>query len=154
LYGLAVFFAPERGLVFKFYRKRTRERRIEIEDVIKQGARLEQNGAMTIDGLVEKTVLPKGVVTSRLKTLAKRGLVTLQPLAMTNLGKLEAFKLVRAHRLYETFLVDRLGLSEDQIHDEAERYEHLLTDELLDEIDQELGYPETDPHGSPIPKRG
>ncbi len=154
LYGLAVFFAPERGLVFRFYRKRTRERRIEIEDVIKQGARLEQNGAMTIDGLVEKTVLPKGVVTSRLKTLAKRGLVTLQPLAMTNLGKLEAFKLVRAHRLYETFLVDRLGLSEDQIHDEAERYEHLLTDELLDEIDQELGYPETDPHGSPIPKRG
>lgn len=73
---------------------------------------------------------------------------------MTNIGKLEAFKLVRAHRLYETFLVDRLGLSEDQIHDEAERYEHLLTDELLDEIDKELGFPETDPHGSPIPKRG
>jgi len=154
LYGLAVFFAPERGLVFKLFRKRNRERRIEIEDVIKQGARLEQNDALTLEALVEKTVLPKGVVNARLNTLAKRGLVTLKPLAMTNLGKLEAFKLVRAHRLYETFLVDRLGLTEDQIHDEAERYEHLLTDELLDEIDQELGYPETDPHGSPIPKRG
>jgi len=65
-----------------------------------------------------------------------------------------ALKLIRAHRLWETYLVNRLGLSPDQIHEEAENYEHFLSDELLDEVEELLGSPESDPHGSPIPSKG
>ena len=152
LYALAVFFAPERGLAFRYFRRRSRERRVQLEDVLKQGIRLEREGALSLTGLAERTVLPQGQVKARLATLAKQGYVRLRPLGFTEAGQAEAERLVRAHRLYETYLVDRLGLTEDQIHDEAERYEHLLDGELLDDIDAELGYPETDPHGSPIPK--
>jgi len=68
-------------------------------------------------------------------------------------GVEEAKRLVRAHRLWETYLVNKIGLSAEQIHEEAEKYEHLLSDELLDEVDKILGFPNTDPHGSPIPAK-
>ena len=152
LYGLAVFFAPERGLVFRYLRRRTRERRIRLEDVLKEGSRLERAGGLTLVALSERVVLPAGEIKGLLRRLERRGLLARRPLAFTPAGHAEADRLVRAHRLYETYLVDKLGLTEDQIHDEAERYEHMLTPELLDEMDAELGYPERDPHGSVIPK--
>ncbi len=154
LYAIAVFFAPERGLLFRFLRKRTRGRRIQLEDVLKEGVRLQQRDQLDWVSLVEQTVLPLKVVRQRMQTLQRRGWATTSPVAFTPAGFVEAAKLVRAHRLYETFLADRLGLSEDQIHDEAERYEHLLTDKILNEMDAELGYPEHDPHGSVIPRGG
>ena len=152
LYGLAVFFAPERGLLFRFLRKRTRGRRIQLEDVLKEGARLQQDNQLDWIPLAERTVLPLKIVRARVRTLQGKGYASAKPLRFTPAGLTAANKLVRAHRLYETYLVDRYGMTEDQIHDEAERYEHLLTDDLLEEMDKELGYPETDPHGSPIPK--
>ncbi|MEL6593342.1 MAG: metal-dependent transcriptional regulator, partial [Bacteroidota bacterium] len=57
----------------------------------------------------------------------------------------------RAHRLWETFLVQEFGLTEDQIHDDAEKYEHILPEALVDEVARHLGHPRHDPHGSPIP---
>jgi len=71
---------------------------------------------------------------------------------LTDEGIARALELVRAHRLWETYLVNTLGLKEDQIHADAERYEHILTPELAEEMDKQLGYPEKDPHGSPIPR--
>ncbi len=56
-----------------------------------------------------------------------------------------------AHRIWETFLVEKLGLSQDQIHDDAESREHLLPEAFLAEVSQSLGHPQFDPHGSPIP---
>ena len=67
-------------------------------------------------------------------------------------GKIRANQLVRAHRLWESYLANELGLEPDQIHDEAEQFEHYMTEEFLSEVDESLGYPQTDPHGSPIPK--
>ena len=72
-------------------------------------------------------------------------------LALTPAGQDEAKRLVRAHRLWETYLVNQIGLSAEQIHEDAEKYEHLLTEELIDEMEAELGFPDLDPHGSPIP---
>ena len=60
---------------------------------------------------------------------------------------------MRAHRLWESYQVDTMGLTESQIHDEADRLEHLLSEEILDEVDAKLGFPITDPHGSPIPPK-
>ena len=72
-------------------------------------------------------------------------------ISLSQKGKDEALRLVRAHRLWETYLVNQIGLSAEQIHEDAEKYEHLLTQELLDEVDETLGFPTEDPHGSPIP---
>ena len=61
--------------------------------------------------------------------------------------------MTRAHRLWESYLVNEVGLEEGQIHEDAERLEHHLSEDILDEVDEKLGFPDKDPHGSPIPKR-
>jgi Mn-dependent DtxR family transcriptional regulator len=88
-----------------------------------------------------------------LSTLRSQNLVEADSLKLTKNGQKEARRLVRAHRLWETYLVNKVGLTAEQIHEDAEKYEHLLTDEILDEVDATLGYPTQDPHGSPIPKK-
>ena len=72
--------------------------------------------------------------------------------ALTKKGNALAQRLVRSHRLWETYLTDKHVVGIENIHQDAEKYEHILSDELLAEIDEELGHPEKDPHGSPIPK--
>jgi len=72
-------------------------------------------------------------------------------LVLTKAGIEKANELVRAHRLWETYQVKQMGLSQEQIHEEAEDLEHFLTDDILFQVDQKLGFPTTDPHGSPIP---
>ena len=68
-------------------------------------------------------------------------------------GIRKAEQLVRAHRLWETYQVRQMGLSSDQVHEAADLIEHFLSEELLDEIDSELGFPTRDPHDSPIPAK-
>lgn len=154
LFLFGAFFAPQHGLVFKKIQQYRLKNKILEEDVMKQ--------ALKIDGIINATQLsdrldtPLWRLNQVLKSLNKKGLLTYFDNAMFDLtaaGEVKAQQLVRAHRLWETYLVNRMGLTESQIHEDAERYEHLLTKELLDELDKELGYPEIDPHGSPIPSR-
>lgn len=72
---------------------------------------------------------------------------------LTPAGREEALRMVRRHRLVETWLVSRYRYAWDEVHDEAEVLEHALSDRLLDEIDEQLGHPTRDPHGDPIPSR-
>lgn len=72
-------------------------------------------------------------------------------MSLTPAGRTLALRMVRRHRLIELFLVETLNLSWDQVHDEAENMEHAVSDFLVDRIDEFLGHPETDPHGSRIP---
>ena len=95
-----------------------------------------------------------GTVTSMLKTLADSGLATYKPyegVSLTKSGRMLALRVLRRHRLIELFLVKTLNLTWDQVHEEAERMEHSVSDALIDRIDEYLGHPETDPHGDPIP---
>jgi DtxR family Mn-dependent transcriptional regulator len=88
------------------------------------------------------------------KRLDELGLVERAPyrgVALTEAGRRGALEVLRHHRLLERYLVDRLGLSLDQVHVEADRLEHALSEELEAKIDAELGYPTHDPHGDPIP---
>lgn len=153
LYLLAVFFAPEKGLLFRFYHKRKLKQRIQLEDCLKQAYRLQNNGGLTRERLKENLDVPLRKLNQQLRVLRIRGLVGNDNLHLTNKGIKEAERLVRAHRLWETYLVDKIGLTAEQIHEEAEKYEHLLTDEILDEVDKILGFPHKDPHGSPIPAK-
>lgn len=76
----------------------------------------------------------------------KYGTVTL-----TELGRQHAVSMIRRHRLLETFLVHKLEYEWDEVHAEADRLEHAVSDELMHRIDRSLGYPTRDPHGDPIP---
>jgi DtxR family Mn-dependent transcriptional regulator len=72
---------------------------------------------------------------------------------LTDSGRSQALRMVRRHRLVETWLVQQFGYGWDEVHDEAEVLEHALSDRLLDAIDEQLGHPARDPHGDPIPAR-
>ena len=154
-YGLAALFAPKKGLIFKYFQKRKLQRKIQLEDILKWGVRMKDKGKLTLDGLQNQLGFSKSQMTKNLNLLKADGLLTYtsDTINFTEKGKGEAMRLVRAHRLWETYLVNEIGLNAEQIHEDAEKQEHLLTQEMLDEVDAALGFPEEDPHGSPIPVR-
>jgi DtxR family transcriptional regulator, Mn-dependent transcriptional regulator len=70
---------------------------------------------------------------------------------VTSKGKNEALMVIRKHRLWETFLVEKLGFSWDEVHEVAEQLEHINSPRLIEKLDEFLGFPKVDPHGDPIP---
>lgn len=154
-YLLAMFFSPKSGLLFKFFRHRAQQEKVNIEDLIKQSFHLKNHNKLSVDSIMNKLGWSKDKVNKYGRLLKQRGLATLENGApvLTAKGIASANQLIRAHRLWESYLVNDLGLTEEQIHEEAERYEHLLTEDLLEEVDAHLGFPHTDPHGAPIPER-
>ncbi len=95
-----------------------------------------------------------GTATTMVKTLAESGLVEYEPysgVALTPAGEKLAALVLRRHRLIELFLVQVLGFGWDEVHDEAEQLEHVVSDRLVERIDEMLGRPAADPHGDPIP---
>src|SRR5206468_4908407 len=88
------------------------------------------------------------------KALAESGLVEYEPytgVRLTKAGDKLAALVLRRHRLVELFLVQVMGMRWDEVHDEAEQLEHVVSDRLIDRIDEMLGRPTHDPHGDPIP---
>ncbi len=127
------------------------------EDHLKAVHRLLQDGttAGTKD-IAERLNIKASSVTVMLKKLAVKGLLKHEPyygVKLTAKGTATALKLVRRHRLWETFLVQRLGFGWDEVHDVAEQLEHVGSDKLTDSLDDYLGNPAYDPHGDPIPDR-
>ena len=97
-----------------------------------------------------------GTATTMVKTLAESGLVRYEPymgVRLTPAGERLAALVLRRHRLIEQFLVQVLGMNWSEVHDEAERLEHAVSERLIDRIDEMLGRPAVDPHGDPIPGR-
>lgn len=95
-----------------------------------------------------------GTATTMVKALAESGLVHYEPymgVRLTDAGEKLASRVLRRHRLVELFLVKVLGMSWAEVHDEAERLEHAVSDPLIERIDAMLGRPSVDPHGDPIP---
>lgn len=93
-------------------------------------------------------------VTDMLKKLAEKDLVhykKYQGVFLTPKGKLAAKMIVRKHRLWEVFLVEKLAFSWDEVHDIAEQLEHIKSEQLINRLDDFLGNPTEDPHGDPIP---
>ena len=72
---------------------------------------------------------------------------------LTKKGELIALSIIRKHRLWETFLVNKLGFSWSKVHNIAEQLEHVNSEELIDKLDHFLGHPQIDPHGDPIPQK-
>lgn len=95
-----------------------------------------------------------GTVTAMVKTLERSGLLEYEPYSGVRLsdeGRRAATHVVRRHRLIELFLVEKLGFDWSEVHEEAERLEHAMSEKLIDRLDEMLGHPRFDPHGDPIP---
>jgi DtxR family Mn-dependent transcriptional regulator len=93
-------------------------------------------------------------VTGMVRRLAEQGLLDHVPyrgVALTAAGRRAALAVVRRHRILETYLVERLGFGWDEVHAEAERLEHAVSERVLERMAQALGHPQFDPHGDPIP---
>ncbi|MEM9991022.1 MAG: iron chelate uptake ABC transporter family permease subunit [Bacteroidota bacterium] len=152
-YMLAVLFAPERGLFFRAIRKRKLRQRIRWEDITKRAYQLEKDGTLSLGSLSQRLGYSENNTQRYVQILRQKGFFEKDKnrLRLTQKAREAAHQLIRTHRLWETYLVQELGLAADQIHDDAERYEHLLSGELVDEMEKQLGYPKIDPHGSPIP---
>jgi len=111
---------------------------------------------ITTSVLASRLGLAASSVTEMVKKLGAQGLVDHVPygaVSLTTDGTALALRMLRRHRLIETWLVRHFGYGWDEVHDEAEVLEHALSDRLLDRIDEQLGYPTRDPHGDPIPSR-
>ncbi len=95
-----------------------------------------------------------GTATTMVKALAESDLVFYEPyngVRLTAAGEKLAARVLRRHRLIELFLVQVIGMRWDEVHDDAEQMEHVVSDRLIERIDEMLGQPEVDPHGDPIP---
>lgn len=127
------------------------------EDHLKAVYALLQEGdkAFTKD-IAERLRTKASSVTDMLKKLAEKKLLKHEPYygaQLTAKGEALALQLVRRHRLWETFLVARLGFGWDEVHDVAEQMEHVVSEKLIDRLDDYLGKPAFDPHGDPIPDK-
>jgi DtxR family Mn-dependent transcriptional regulator len=95
-------------------------------------------------------------VTDMLRKLADKGWVNYQKYQGVRLsaeGEKIALSIVRKHRLWELFLVEKMGFNWDEVHEIAEQLEHIESDQLVNKLDEFLGFPKTDPHGDPIPNK-
>ncbi len=104
--------------------------------------------------LADQLGLSPASATTMVQKLAAKSLVHHVPrgaITLSETGRREALRMVRRHRLLETFLRDELGYGWDEVHDEAEALEHTVTDRFIDALDQRLGQPQRDPHGDAIP---
>jgi DtxR family Mn-dependent transcriptional regulator len=135
----------------------TSELTVAVQDYLKAIYALELAGdRVTTSALATRMGVSAPSATAMTKRLAELGLVERAPyrgVALTEDGRLGALEVMRHHRLLERYLADRLGLPLDQVHAEADLLEHVLSEELEEKIDAELGYPTHDPHGDPIPDR-
>ncbi len=109
---------------------------------------------VTTNALAESTSTRAASVTDMLKKLAEKGLINYkkyQGVTLTPLGEKVAIGVIRKHRLWEVFMVEKLGFGWDEVHDIAEELEHIQSDLLIERLDIFLGKPRFDPHGDPIP---
>lgn len=115
----------------------------------------EKSGTMvTTSELAESLKVSAASVTDFIKKIAAKKLVSYEKskgVKLTDTGRQIAVNIIRKHRLWEVWLVDKLNFKWDEVHDIAEQLEHVVSDELVNHLDKHLGYPATDPHGDLIP---
>jgi DtxR family Mn-dependent transcriptional regulator len=126
-----------------------------IQDYVKEIYKLEASGERATTTAIARSLgVAPSSATAMVKKLAVLGLVDHAPYRgaeLTDAGRKIALEVVRHHRLLEVYLAETLGLGIDAVHAEADRLEHVISEELEARIDQALGFPTHDPHGDPIP---
>jgi DtxR family Mn-dependent transcriptional regulator len=128
-----------------------------VEDYLKTIYEIErEQGKVATTVLAEQLNVAPASATGMIKKLAEMNLVAYEPyrgVVLTQTGRKIALEVIRHHRLIELFLAETLDVPWDQVHAEAHKIEHVLSEDVVDRIDAVLGHPSTDPHGAPIPTR-
>ena len=151
---LLLFFFPKIGLVNRWKQYRKSNERERLEDALKYIFDMEQQGQpVNVDALVGKLKISSNQVYQLLAIMSEQGLVSQQQnlIHLTDDGEKLALQVVRAHRLWERYLLDEARMPLHQVHAHAHRREHGMTEKEIDDLDASLGYPLSDPHGDPIP---
>lgn len=126
-----------------------------VEDYLKAIYGLTRTGApASTSALAEHLTVQPASVTGMVKRLAEQGFLAHLPyrgVQLTEKGSRAALRVIRRHRILETYLTERLGYAWEEVHDEAERLEHTASERLIESMARALGNPRRDPHGAPIP---
>lgn len=112
--------------------------------------------SVSTNAIAEQMDTKASSVTDMIKKLAEKNLANYkkyQGVSLTETGRLAAASVIRKHRLWEVFLVEKLNFSWDEVHDVAEQLEHIKSEKLVNELDAYLDHPTHDPHGDPIPDK-
>ncbi len=115
-----------------------------------------EQALVSTNAVAEKMDTKPSSVTDMIKKLSEKGVVNYRRykgVRLTDYGRKIALSIVRKHRLWEVFLVEKLHFSWDEVHEVAEQLEHVKSEKLIDELDKHLGFPKVDPHGDPIPSK-
>ena len=116
----------------------------------------DDNGEISLSDLSNTLQVSTPTANSMVKNLHQQGLLNYEkykPLSLTSKGKKEAAVVIRKHRLTEMYLVQKMGFGWELVHEIAEQVEHIKSPAFFDRMDELLGHPTVDPHGSPIPDR-
>ncbi|WP_373516696.1 metal-dependent transcriptional regulator [Pricia sp.] len=111
---------------------------------------------VSTNAIAEQMRTKPSSVTDMMKKLSDKNLVAYrryQGVSLTDSGKISALSILRKHRLWEVFLVEKLDFAWNEVHEVAEQLEHIKSEQLIDKLDQHLGFPKVDPHGDPIPSK-
>lgn len=117
---------------------------------------IDADKGISTNSIAKKLETKASSVTDMVKKLSEKEVVVYkkyQGVKLTNYGKKTAANIVRKHRLWEAFLVEKLNFSWDEVHDVAEQLEHIKSPKLINQLDSFLGFPSNDPHGDPIPDK-
>lgn len=161
IFGLAGLLAltlwPRRGLLARWREGRSLAVRVRREDALKHLLKAEANRReATLESLAGTLQITAEQAADLVQELGRRGLVSLEAgrLGLTTAGRELATHVVRAHRLWESYLAEQTGVAAREWHRQAERQEHLLSPQAANELSAKLGHPTFDPHGDFIPEDG
>ncbi len=159
LFFLAYFFAPGHGVFSKWLNHRSISLEIAIDNALKSFFRQLEPSQVFSSSIEVKTFLESSDYNDKksllfLKKIDSLGFIELadSSLTLTEKGRKRAEKIVRNHRLWELYLASQADYKPDHVHDDAEIMEHILDEQTIRELENELGNPKTDPHGKPIPQ--
>lgn len=160
---ITLILSPSHGVLVKYIRRRRVAEKHLAQDILKMIYKkcYDKNkikslrDAVSIEELSTWIGSPSKRILNLADKLSRENLVTVDNgnICLTASGEKYSLRIIRSHRLWESYLINEKILTENNIHSDAEEFEHILTEDLLDEIDQKLGYPKYDPHGSPIPQK-
>ena len=155
-YLLAMLFSPQKGLFVQWLRRLKRQRIQALEDVLKALVKLQERGVKDLAATAAAMEVSPQKLRRQLQAMQQKRWIESwrnQHIQLSAAGLERGYHLIRAHRIWESYLVQEMGLQTDQIHGQAEQFEHRLPEVFLQEVEAHLGFPTTDPHGSPIPQQ-
>jgi manganese/zinc/iron transport system permease protein len=157
---LSMFVSPRKGILIRHIRQQRLRKTVADENLLKIFYQLAESDNSFFDERVRKDISGKRPLSTphlsrRLNRLERQGYLekTEKGWRLTEAGLMRAQRIVKIHRLWELYLTTYMNIAPDHVHDDADTIEHLLTPELEQELEKQLGYPKSDPHRSQIPYR-